>query len=266
MLTDNESGFSPPRTSPTVVFSSRVSSLRCARADESRVSSAFQCEICSRRFSVQSNLNRHAKRCRARFQGENPADSPAAAGSAGTDENESASSSAASSATTSDAASPSAESTTSRGRKRVADKDIANSDASAAAAATPCSAAASPPSSAATGPVISASVSESASTTAAQPKRKRRRRAPSPLAWIPDSLRAFDLTPYAKSTPIPLPPVQPFSDTQNHMWEERDSFDDAVSPTPYHPCGWNGRLPGPALLGAERAAGGLAGCSVLVLG
>lgn len=29
--------------------------------------------------------------------------------------------------------------------------------------------------------------------------------------------------------------------------EERDSWDENVSASPYHPCGWKGVLPGPAL-------------------
>ena len=83
------------------------------------------------------------------------------------------------------------------------------------------------------------------------PKRKRRRRAPSPSRGVPDSLRTFDLTPYAKGTPVPLPPVQPFHDQRNRVEEERDSFDQSFPSTPYHPDHWCGKLPGPALLERE---------------
>lgn len=89
-----------------------------------------------------------------------------------------------------------------------------------------------------------AAPADAADTT--PPRPKRRRRAPSPSHWVPDSLRVFDLTPYAKATPVPLPPVAPSSPD-----EERDSFDTAVGASPYHPDGWNGRLPGPALLEPE---------------
>ena len=85
-----------------------------------------------------------------------------------------------------------------------------------------------------------------------QPRsRKRARRAPTPERWVPDSLRTFDLTPLVKSTPVPLPPVRPFSDTFNY--EERDSFDENASPNPYHVTGWSGRLPGPGLMGTNVA-------------
>lgn len=68
---------------------------------------------------------------------------------------------------------------------------------------------------------------------------------------MPDSLRNFDLTPYAKATPVPLPPVQPFHDGHNRIVEERDSFDQDMPSAPYHPDHWRGKLPGPALLERE---------------
>lgn len=100
-----------------------------------------------------------------------------------------------------------------------------------------------------------ASPSEAPEAAPARPKR--RRRAPSPSQWIPDSLRVFDLTPYAKSTPVPLPPVEPCPN------DERDSFDARVSASPYHPDGWQGRLPGPALL--EPQSMGHMGARMLVI-
>lgn len=81
--------------------------------------------------------------------------------------------------------------------------------------------------------------------------RKRARRAPSPSRWIPDSLKLFDLTRIDKSTPKPLPPVQPYQDPQTGVHEERDSFDDNAPTRPYHPIDWKGKLPGPGLMKDE---------------
>jgi hypothetical protein len=76
-----------------------------------------------------------------------------------------------------------------------------------------------------------------------QPGQKRRRRAPSPSRWIPPSLLSFNLSPpeAQKATPVPLPPVK----RNLHKGEERDSWDENVASTPYHPCGWKDVLPGP---------------------
>ncbi|KAG6817287.1 hypothetical protein H0H87_010629 [Tephrocybe sp. NHM501043] len=73
---------------------------------------------------------------------------------------------------------------------------------------------------------------------------KRRRRAPSPSRWVPPSLLDFNLTPpeSKKCTPVPLPPVH-----RSLPREERDSWDENVSSTPYHPRGWKNILPGPGL-------------------
>lgn len=73
---------------------------------------------------------------------------------------------------------------------------------------------------------------------------KRRRRAPSPSLWVPFSLRTFNLISeeLKKAVPVPLPPV-----CFNPPAEERNSWDENVGPTPYHPCGWKGVLPGPGL-------------------
>ncbi|KAG6828414.1 hypothetical protein H0H92_008078 [Tricholoma furcatifolium] len=86
------------------------------------------------------------------------------------------------------------------------------------------------------------------SSTTRQPRQggapKRRRRAPSPSRWVPPSLLSFNLTPpeSKKCTPVPLPPVR-----RNLPKEERDSWDENVSETPYHPRGWKNVLPGPGL-------------------
>ncbi|KAG5644138.1 hypothetical protein DXG03_009085 [Asterophora parasitica] len=73
---------------------------------------------------------------------------------------------------------------------------------------------------------------------------KRRRRAPSPSRWIPPSLLSFNLTPpeSRQSTPVPLPPVR-----RNLPKEERNSWDENVASSPYHPRGWKNVLPGPGL-------------------
>lgn len=94
-----------------------------------------------------------------------------------------------------------------------------------------------------------------------KPPAKRRRRAPSPSQWLPHSLLDFNITPaeYTKPTPVPLPPVTAFKDPASDEWiEERNSWDENVGLLPYHPCGWKGTLPGPAV--------GLGGKDVMNLG
>lgn len=73
---------------------------------------------------------------------------------------------------------------------------------------------------------------------------KRRRRAPSPSRWIPPSLLSFNLASpeFKRATPVPLPPVR-----RSLPKEERDSWDENVSSSPYHPRGWKNVLPGPGL-------------------
>lgn len=83
---------------------------------------------------------------------------------------------------------------------------------------------------------------------------KRRRRAPSPSQWIPYSLSHFNLSSeeLQKSAPIPLPPVR-----RCLPREERDSWDENVNATPYHPRGWKNVLPGPGHgMGVFPAFGG----------
>lgn len=176
---------------------------------------AHVCDTCGRRFGVQSNLNRHAKRCALR-----PVNSTKAL--AGT-----------SSAGVSPSEQPAQQEEIRadlpveipRGRKR---KSVAQD------------------------PTADDTPTE---TTVGRPKRSRR--APSPCRWVPDSLRSFDLTPQTKSTPVPLPPVQPFGDS-----EERDSLDENVAVAPYHPLGWKGILPGPGVM--ERDIANTSGGRILV--
>ena len=80
-----------------------------------------------------------------------------------------------------------------------------------------------------------------------KPVVKRKRRAPSPSHWIPHSLLAFDLCSSEgnKVTPVPLPPVMPVK--YFGFVEERNSWDTSFGRRPYHPEGWQGRLPGPGL-------------------
>ncbi|KAK1224964.1 hypothetical protein PQX77_012113 [Marasmius sp. AFHP31] len=73
---------------------------------------------------------------------------------------------------------------------------------------------------------------------------KRRRRAPSPSRWIPNSLSNFNLEGAQKTVVVPLPPVSPSE------WEERNSYDENVGTSPYHPREWQYKpwLPGPGLV------------------
>jgi len=187
---------------------------------------AFACETCGRRFGVASNLNRHAKRCVLRPVNTKPTAGTSA--SVSTPSDNAALSDAATSTGQTPALSPAeaeisaeASSETSRSRKR---KIAPTSDKG-----------------------------KNAAPADIQRKPKRSRRAPSPCRWIPESLKFFDLTPLSKGTPIPLSPVQPFQGNP-HTWpEERDSYDENATENPYHPHGWNGRLPGPGLMGKDVA-------------
>jgi hypothetical protein len=84
----------------------------------------------------------------------------------------------------------------------------------------------------------------SSSSTPKPPGQKRRRRAPSPSQWIPGTLLNFNLhsEDSYRATTVPLPPVR-----RNLPREERNSWDENVNNTPYHPGGWSGTLPGPGL-------------------
>ncbi|OCH93174.1 hypothetical protein OBBRIDRAFT_832828 [Obba rivulosa] len=95
------------------------------------------------------------------------------------------------------------------------------------------------------------SAHSTAPASSAQPPRSSPR-------WVPQSLKAFDLTPLTSCASVPLPPVTPFHDPTTRTWEERDSYTQNATATPYHPKGWTGRLPGPgvAAQGAASTRGG----------
>ncbi len=176
------------------------------------LSIAHVCEICSRRFSVASNLNRHVKRCVLR--------------PVNTMHNAAASS-----------AQPPGPDTAS-----AASSHTARSGSEGCSTGTLSETALSPRSSAPS-PKRTSTSDLAYEAGVPRPAKKRPRRAPTPTPWVPLSLRDFDLTPSRKSCPIPLAPVRP------SPWEgeERDSFTVDESPhNPYHPDGWMGKLPGPA--------------------
>lgn len=103
------------------------------------------------------------------------------------------------------------------------------------------------PSNASTNAQSSSNGQATTTTTTTAPKligQKRRRRAPSPSQWIPGTLQNFNLhsEDSYRATTVPLPPVR-----RNAPREERNSWDENVNHSPYHPCGWSGTLPGPGL-------------------
>jgi hypothetical protein len=57
---------------------------------------------------------------------------------------------------------------------------------------------------------------------------------------------------------VPLTPVSAYKDPKTDEWiEERDSWDENVGATPYHPSSWKGRLPGPGLAFGGKDVGNL---------
>ncbi|KAH7909757.1 hypothetical protein BJ138DRAFT_1154505 [Hygrophoropsis aurantiaca] len=202
---------------------------------------AFVCDTCGRRFGVASNLNRHVKRCI--LKPVNSAHQP------GQMTPSAASTSSPNESTSAAAADPS--------KVKPSSPTIATATADTAPTVPPGKASpqsknkrsrtsdgSSSPTSDAAEPKLTASTASSGTAS------KRRRRAPSPSQWIPTSLLPFNLfsIDFAKSTSVPLPPVSAFKDTTSDEWiEERNSWDENVAPTPYHPCGWGGTLPGPGI-------------------
>ncbi|KAJ3512179.1 hypothetical protein NMY22_g15411 [Coprinellus aureogranulatus] len=184
---------------------------------------AFVCEICGRRFGVNSNLNRHVKRCALKpvnmaISSPPKSDSP----SSGED--------------TSDQVSPIAQSpensftrspTISHKRGSISSLSSSSSSSRGRSSLSPLQ--------------PQHPVTANSGTKSTQ---KRRRRAPSPSRWVPLSLLSFNLVSedMYRSVSVPLAPVR-----RNLPKEERDSWDENVAPTPYHPHVWKGVLPGPGL-------------------
>jgi len=177
---------------------------------------AFVCDTCGRRFGVASNLNRHVKRCVLKPVNSN---------------------------------SPSHKSTTSGSPSSLSDSP--DTFAMSSPNHTGASLGKRSRTSSVTSPDISPpSIARStgsgngATTKSKLPGPKRRRRAPSPSQWVPDTLQSFNLLSEEsyRVTQVPLPPVR-----RNLPHEERDSWDENIHQTPYHPCGWRGVLPGPGL-------------------
>ncbi|KAF9221269.1 hypothetical protein BS17DRAFT_768790 [Gyrodon lividus] len=180
---------------------------------------AFVCDTCGRRFGVASNLNRHVKRCI--LKPVNAVNRTNQMKSSTTPPSGSPTGDAPPSLRVSTTTDPASPGSSVRSNKRSREGDAGPS---------------SPPG--------------SPTQSSCKPPAKRRRRAPSPSQWIPQSLVDFNITPaeYTKSTPVPLPPVTAFKDAVSDEWiEERNSWDENVGFLPYHPCGWRGALPGPAV-------------------
>ena len=186
------------------------------------------CDTCGRRFGVASNLNRHVKRCILK-----PVNSPSSShkSSSGSPPANSPTESSPSTSTPT----PHENNVSRRGRRARVISPSADNNASCSTTI-----AQSPPTNAA---VANTSITTT-STTPKPPGQKRRRRAPSPSQWIPGTLLNFNLhsEDSYRATTVPLPPVR-----RNLPREERNSWDENVNHTPYHPGGWSGTLPGPGL-------------------
>lgn len=182
---------------------------------------AFVCDICGRRFGVNSNLNRHVKRCILRNPGDGEAVSASPESPARGEQTTTAPVAGPSNTSASDP--PHSPAPAVRKRKATSSRALASSPTQTR------------------GQILQAQ---------AQPPPKRRRRPTSPVQWVPESLADFNLFSIegTKSTCVPLPPVSPLRDPNSHVViEERNSWDENTSSTPYHPSGWKGFLPGPGL-------------------
>ncbi|KAF6758878.1 hypothetical protein DFP72DRAFT_807277 [Ephemerocybe angulata] len=186
---------------------------------------AFVCDICGRRFGVASNLNRHVKRCALKPVNMTVC-SPPKSDSPSSDETSPQTSPISQSPEHSFTRSPNVS------HKRGSISSVSSSSCSSSRGRSSMS------------PL---QVHHSVPTGApkAGSTQKRRRRAPSPSRWVPLSLLSFNLSSedMFRSVSVPLAPVR-----RNLPKEERDSWDENVAPTPYHPTkGWKGVLAGPGL-------------------
>lgn len=223
---------------------------------------AYKCDTCGRRFSVASNLSRHVKRCALRPVHGGPTRAPGSApptSSASPDPHQPPSSSSSSgtsltttTGTTNATGNTDTSTTVSSSEFRnefVAVQPNLNTSPSARSNKRRRTSSTSDPAS-----PSGTSSSQLASTEPQPPKPRRRRRVPQPTLWIPESLKLFDFTPLLKPTPVPLPPVHPYTDPVTRiLYEERDSYNESLNDTerPYHNEGWKGVLPGPAIVKPE---------------
>lgn len=178
---------------------------------------AWACDICGRRFSVSSNLNRHIRRCREKW--------------------------AKSESSATDTPPPSAVSDPS---ESTGSPHSSSSPSSYSSASTDSSDAYRPPSpqltdqqrQSAPGPVQYETDYGTRSHDQRHGAGKRRRKDSPTEPWIPASLVNFNLDPATKYTPTPLPAVVPGT------CEERNSYADTPSQA-YHSRYWTGTLVGP---------------------
>lgn len=176
-------------------------------------SQAWACEICGRRFSVSSNLNRHARRCREKWAKSASSATDTPLSSAPSDPSERPSSSSSSSASSSPSSS------------------IDGSEAYSLPSPQPIEQA----------KQRRGSVqheTDGPEHVVGKPQRRRRKGSPAE-PWIPASLVNFNLDPITRSAPTPLPAAVPSTS------EERNSFADTPLQA-YHPSWWTGRLVGPS--------------------
>ncbi|KAF8168498.1 hypothetical protein B0H34DRAFT_685784 [Crassisporium funariophilum] len=194
---------------------------------------AFVCDTCGRRFGVASNLNRHVKRCILKPVNSPSSSSLSASGSPSAPTDSPITSPLVSSlsavmppqeSSVATTVSTSGPRTGKRVRPPPSPTESASPSSNSSNAQSPGSA---PP-----------------TRTTKPPGQKRRRRAPSPSQWVPLTLQNFNLLSddSYRIMSVPLPPVR-----RNPPKEERDSWDENINQTPYHPCGWSGILPGPGL-------------------
>ena len=182
---------------------------------------AFVCDICGRRFGVNSNLNRHVKRCILR----NPGDGEAVS------------------------ASPESPA---RGEQTTTAPVAGPSNTSASDPPhSPCPSCKKAQSYFLSGLSLFANANSGSNPPSPSPPPSKAPSPPNlPVQWVPESLADFNLFSIegTKSTCVPLPPVSPLRDPNSHVViEERNSWDENTSSTPYHPSGWKGFLPGPGL-------------------
>ncbi|KAF9654235.1 hypothetical protein BDM02DRAFT_3106535 [Thelephora ganbajun] len=181
---------------------------------------AWACEICGRRFSVSSNLNRHTRRCREKWvKADNSmTDTPPPSALSDLSEHTESSPSSCSSSSLSGGSggySPSSPHLTDGPKRRQSAVESIRYD-----------------------------TGDDRARSHDQPhiagRSHRRRRKDSPAEpWIPASLVNFNLDPVTRSVPTPLPAVVP------SMLEERNSYEDTPLQA-YHPSCWTGHLVGPS--------------------